>query len=246
MPRANPRRRRRTFLSRQRCPHAAGARPALRHPRGGVLPGWRSRRHRPACAQGWLRACSASCSVANRSRILFVSVIRGRSFLVRPPGRSPSGEHARQQRLDAGLRHVQALDGGGQALVDGVLALHEPFDPLIHPMLRLQHPGQSCHNGFMLSKALLRRVVCHHSRPSRLPGRSGNTATAACHCVQWSHHGPDLYPFHHIIHIVVAKVSRKCPDTLVVQESDADFQAPWGHPPGKSDSTGFSGKISNP
>src|SRR5437773_1976989 len=52
------------------------------------------------------------------------------------PAVLPVLDHPRQQRLDAGLRHVQALNGGREAFVDGVLALPEPFDPLIHLMLR--------------------------------------------------------------------------------------------------------------
>jgi hypothetical protein len=40
------------------------------------------------------------------------------------------------------------------------LPLHEAFHPLVHRMLRFEHPGQACHERFMLAEALF--VVVRH------------------------------------------------------------------------------------
>src|SRR5262249_18360223 len=92
---------------------------------------------------------------------------------------------------DAGLRHVQAFNRGSQALVHGILALQEPLDALIHPVLRFQHAGQAFHDLFVLAKALF-VIIRHHSAPvSRLvPSTIGRARRASF--TRWSTHGPGV------------------------------------------------------
>jgi hypothetical protein len=46
------------------------------------------------------------------------------------------------------LSHLETLDGSCQALVDGVLALHIPFDALVHGLLFHEHADEAAGDGF--------------------------------------------------------------------------------------------------
>src|SRR5262249_7136401 len=95
-----------------------------------------------------------------------------------------AADHPRQQGLDAWLGHLRAgidrfefFNSDGQALVDGIL-------PLVDALLGGQARCQAAQDLFILSEALVRRVVGHRlALPScsALMARAILSASLSCH-----------------------------------------------------------------